>query len=420
MSHQYNLSNNQTEIKQNVQVTVNNVQYLTSGYLMKKISTIIPDITRDPRKTPFILPIVGALLGDARGVATEFINDKQEINTLYGNFINSNWINRSDSFRKNFLVGYGTDDTAQLYMVIDTFTHAFKQQRKQLSMLDAQNFINILIRWFDKGLVEINHPMCVGLGQLTHDIIKKHKFDSNNSTKTNLFEPAYKVWKSTLHTKKYKPQPNGAVMRTSVIGLVGDIDCVLHNTKLLTMLTHYDANCVVSSMMISGIINQLTYYDGSYDFNFDNIIAYVIRKIKVNLVKPFENEIIDQQNTVDWNTLNFYINTSQIEELKLNDPQMIGYTYKCMGSAIFALRMVFNDNSTNINDIFKYINMIVMEGGDADTNATVVGAVLGSYYARVNKANENKMFYDHVLFNVPAKLYYDYLVNSLYFIKYLK
>ena len=84
-----------------------------------------------------------------------------------------------------------------------------------------------------------------------------------------------------------------------------------------------------------------------------------------------------------------------------------------MGSAIWALLIADSDKSYDINDFFKYIKMIVMEGGDADTNATVAGAILGAYYHRMNRSNNDRnILFNHKMFKVPIKLYRAYFDES--------
>ena len=63
-----------------------------------------------------------------------------------------------------------------------------------------------------------------------------------------------------------------------------------------------------------------------------------------------------------------YIDAPNIRFLNLDDPDTIGYTFKCMGAGFWALRQ------DNFRDALE---AIVFEGGDADTNGAVAGALLG-------------------------------------------
>lgn len=62
---------------------------------------------------------------------------------------------------------------------------------------------------------------------------------------------------------------------------------------------------------------------------------------------------------------------AELEELKLDDRAKIGYTLKCFGAGLWALRQ-------DAPDTFRRsLNRLIQEGGDADTNGTVAGALLG-------------------------------------------
>ena len=68
--------------------------------------------------------------------------------------------------------------------------------------------------------------------------------------------------------------------------------------------------------------------------------------------------------------LKVYFNAEDLEELQLDEKQSIGFTFKAMGAAICCYRSVDN---------FKEgIIKLIMEGGDADSNAAVAGALLGA------------------------------------------
>ena len=60
---------------------------------------------------------------------------------------------------------------------------------------------------------------------------------------------------------------------------------------------------------------------------------------------------------------------------------LIGYVYKCLGSAILALRFGMRQTASQFPispDVFEnIITDLIMCGGDADTNACVAGALLG-------------------------------------------
>ena len=61
-----------------------------------------------------------------------------------------------------------------------------------------------------------------------------------------------------------------------------------------------------------------------------------------------------------------------MEELNLDEPNRIGYTYKCLASGFYGLRSTRTFEET-LNDLIRY-------GGDADTNGAVCGTMYGARY----------------------------------------
>lgn len=57
-------------------------------------------------------------------------------------------------------------------------------------------------------------------------------------------------------------------------------------------------------------------------------------------------------------------------DLKLDDPLAIGYTLKCLAAGLFGLR-----STSSFADTLQHI---ARQGGDADTNGAVCGALLGA------------------------------------------
>jgi ADP-ribosylglycohydrolase len=67
-----------------------------------------------------------------------------------------------------------------------------------------------------------------------------------------------------------------------------------------------------------------------------------------------------------------YSKAATIEELELSGDALIGYCLKTFGSAVWALRYA--------ESFIDGIARIVREGGDADTNASAAGALLGAKF----------------------------------------
>jgi ADP-ribosylglycohydrolase len=83
-----------------------------------------------------------------------------------------------------------------------------------------------------------------------------------------------------------------------------------------------------------------------------------------------------------------HVKAKDFHELQLDDSMKMGYIYKSLGAAILALRHAIHGNqresskkgqSFSRNVFESLITEIVMEGGDADTNASIAGSLLGTW-----------------------------------------
>jgi ADP-ribosylglycohydrolase len=83
-----------------------------------------------------------------------------------------------------------------------------------------------------------------------------------------------------------------------------------------------------------------------------------------------KKELKEPDSRYGYAELDKHLNVTKLTELELDKQSSIGYTYKCLGSAVWALKY-----GENFKDA---ICRIVREAGDADTNAAVAGALLGA------------------------------------------
>lgn len=67
-----------------------------------------------------------------------------------------------------------------------------------------------------------------------------------------------------------------------------------------------------------------------------------------------------------------------LQEMVLDEKASIGYTFKCLGSALFCYSRQKIDDMNDGEFFMRVITELTLEAGDADTNAAVAGALLGS------------------------------------------
>ena len=288
--------------------------------------------------------IFGQAIGDALGLGTEFMT-KKEVNKYYPNGLAYYDQIIQDYHRKRWEKGAWTDDTDMMLCIANAI---IKDKDIKLSTI-AQNFKE----WFN------GEPL--GIGNNTFNVLSFKDYTDNPKKGAEI------IW--NLSGKK--SAANGAVMRTSIVGLWNN-DTEKYATEICK-LTHYDPRCVGSCVIISLLINNLVYKNQM--FSLEQIIEIGER------YDSRIREYLEQASQCE-----------RIEDLVLDDSSM-GYTLKTLAAAIWCL---FHCNSFE-----EGLLAVVNAGGDADTNAAVTCSLLGARYG---------------MSTIPQK-YIDGLVNKTHLMK---
>ena len=288
--------------------------------------------------------IFGQAIGDALGLGTEFMT-KKEVYRYYPNGLAYYDQIIQDYHRKRWAKGAWTDDTDMMLCIANAI---IKDKDIKLSTI-AQNFKD----WFS------GEPL--GIGSNTFKVLSFKDYTDNPKKGAEI------IW--NLSGKK--SAANGAVMRTSVVGLWNN-DTEKYATEICK-LTHYDPRCVGSCVIISLLINNLVYKNQM--FSLEQIIEIGER------YDSRIREYLEQASQCE-----------HIEDLVLDDSSM-GYTLKTLAAAIWCL---FHCSSFE-----EGLLAIVNAGGDSDTNAAVACSLLGARYG---------------MSTIPQK-YIDGLVNKTHLMK---
>ena len=267
--------------------------------------------------------IFGQAIGDALGLGTEFMT-KKEVDKFYPNGLTYYDQIIQDYHRERWAKGAWTDDTDMMLCIANAI---IKDKDIKLSTI-AQNFKD----WFN------GEPL--GIGSNTFKVLSFKDYTNNPQKGAEI------IW--NLSGKK--SAANGAVMRTSVVGLWNN-DTEKHATEICK-LTHYDPRCVGSCAIIALLINNLVYKNQT--LSLEQIIEIGER------YDSRIREYLEQASQCE-----------RIEELVLDDSSM-GYTLKTLAAAIWCL---FHCNSFE-----EGLLAVVNAGGDADTNAAVACSLLGARY----------------------------------------
>ena len=147
------------------------------------------------KKERFLGIIFGQAVGDALGLSTEFMS-KQEVERFYPNGIEDYSQIVQDDHRRRWQRGDWTDDTDMMLCILDSF-----MAYQKVDFLDiARRFKE----WMMNG--------GMGIGRHTYNVMALGDYTSNPQKTAEI------IWKMG----KKKAAANGAVMRTSVVGLMKD------------------------------------------------------------------------------------------------------------------------------------------------------------------------------------------------------
>ena len=144
-------------------------------------------------KERFLGTIFGQAVGDALGLSTEFMS-KQEVDRFYPNGIEDYSQIVQDDHRRRWQRGDWTDDTDMMLCILDSFVACQK--------VDILDIARRFKEWMMNG--------GMGIGRHTYNVMALGDYTSNPQKAAEI------IWKMG----KKKAAANGAVMRTSVVGLM--------------------------------------------------------------------------------------------------------------------------------------------------------------------------------------------------------
>lgn len=146
-------------------------------------------------KERFLGTIFGQAVGDALGLSTEFMS-KQEVDRFYPNGIEDYSQIVQDDHRRRWQRGDWTDDTDMMLCILDSYVACQK--------VDILDIARRFKEWMMNG--------GMGIGRHTYNVMALGDYTSNPQKAAEI------IWKMG----KKKAAANGAVMRTSVVGLMKD------------------------------------------------------------------------------------------------------------------------------------------------------------------------------------------------------
>jgi ADP-ribosylglycohydrolase len=279
--------------------------------------------------------IFGQAIGDALGFGTEWI-PKHKVKKKYPHGLRSyNQIVRYKNI-KDWQPGDWTDDTDQMLCILDSLL-----EKQQVDILDIAARLH---HWANTN--------GMGMGQTVRSVVFSPDF-LNNPTLV-----AKQIWEESGR----QVAANGGVMRTSVLG-IWDYPFptkVKHNAEQVCQITHYDPRCLGSCVAVCLAIATLLQGES----NIDSLVGAIATE--VSAYDPSIQEYFNLASLTSLDALDLD------EGLNPGENGGTGYTLKSLGAGFWAL--------LHAKSYEDGILQIIHEGGDADTNAAVAGALLGARF----------------------------------------
>lgn len=294
--------------------------------------------------------IYGQAIGDALGLSTEFMNKEKVIET-YKSIDNLSYENIvQDDFRDAWIKGDWTDDTDQMILILECINEG---------VLTPENFASKLHNWYFNGYKELGDIAGCGVGKNTRWVINHPDFLSDP------LKASKEIWMDS----ECSLSSNGGLMRTSILAITNNY---IDNAINICKTTHYDPRCQLSCVFQVYILRELL----QNNYNVDIILSEAYNLCE----KLFDSQTIEKFNKYYQLDLK---KIKSLKKLKLNEK--IGYTFKTLMCGIWALHQINNGFKPDL--IYK---TLIFKGGDSDTNASVAGAIIGSYIGYKKLPNDLK------------------------------
>ncbi|KAL1957526.1 hypothetical protein VTO42DRAFT_5752 [Malbranchea cinnamomea] len=332
--------------------------------------------------------IVGSALGDCVGLYTEFLS-KQLVRDAYpdGRFqlVDPATEFRRDSHRDKFDQKAWTDDTDHALLILLSYLHHDGE-------LSSQDVAERLRSWVSQGLLCLGRPP-LGLGRTVGSVVMDKAYLSNPA------RTAYRCWIKSNR----KMAPNGSLMRTHPLGIIClayTLEETFHIAAEFSTITHADPRCVVacciSTALIRGMLRGEVLNEEDLDLILEEAYKWADEWVRngrggADYLDLNDGQFVDG-DLLDRDEFDRHVRAKTFEDLQLDDFAKIGYVYKCLGSAVLALRFGMRQAPQNASAtatatkklshaaVFEQtITAITLEAGDADTNACVAGALLGCW-----------------------------------------
>ncbi|KAJ6586442.1 ADP-ribosylglycohydrolase-domain-containing protein [Mycena vulgaris] len=297
--------------------------------------------------------LFGSALGDAIGIYTEFMTSGQALEAYGPNptfsLVEPETEFHIDTHRCRFESRAWTDDTDHTILMMLSYL--------RVRELSPNDFAIRLHSWCQQGLRVLDRlPM--GLGKTVGSVVFSSAYKSDPAG------TALSHWEKNGRDVA----PNGSLMRTTPVGVI----CIpkteeetFASAVRMGAVTHADPRCALSVAIVSALIRALCRGEIA---DADQVHALIERAwVYMAETDPERAALLDRGE------FEKHVYAEDLAALVLVERTM-GYVYKCLGAALWALRRVLTRQDT----FRSAMTALVLCGGDADTNGAVAGALVGA------------------------------------------
>ncbi|XP_041350470.1 ADP-ribosylarginine hydrolase Tri1-like [Gigantopelta aegis] len=296
--------------------------------------------------------LYGGCIGDALGLLTESLS-KEEAKKIYGKVCNKlELVHKKllqDAHRRKWAVYDWTEETDLMVLTAQSLI-------TNRGKVVPEDLAKRLMEWSEHGFPELADTSGVGLCSFTKSVLAHPQFSEKPQKAAEI------VWRNS----RCEHSTNCALSRAPLMGVhyYNILGKVIKNSLDVCSVTDADPRCHASCVAVSVAVSAMLQKDpkhlkktGQYDIEsiIEESYSYSMRCL---LGLPYQ-EVKKLKNV---------LHTTSLKDLNLDEPGKMNDTYKTLGAGFWALKQ---------KDFRSAIQEIIMEGGDADANASLAGAMLG-------------------------------------------
>jgi ADP-ribosylglycohydrolase len=161
---------------------------------------------------------------------------------------------------------------------------------------------------------------------------------------------------------------NSPISRIAIAATIGLLDPAVG----LCSMTHPDSRCVASCVFFTVVLNRFLYSSVRTTEELDAAVA-VAEETSIG--------VLDASHHAEFKALLVQKNT--LKSLRLGEISKSSHIYKCLSCIVYCINVIRVALAHKKRPSWKLVvTKIVLEGGDADANAAVAGALLGAFLGK--------------------------------------